>query len=403
MKLMTKAWSVIQMQNIRITVMISIFAISLTAGAATENSISAPMPESESTSKPFQLKPSIGLSVGSSSNVGKLQSQTSGSYGKISPALNFEVSPSDSIVLTTQFNADLKQYSSADARTLADENNAEIRNLGIWFLSENWDLGGDLGAACNQSKIPVQIDSSQTTAQQQSYLEPDGRFYVAWTQDRLSIEGGISTKSRNYSTLMADRGNTFHNDFDLYGGDLKVGYAVSEKTNVSLRGLIENRRYKEKPADFTDGAPSVSTSPLPVLEESANEVSLIAEYRLARIKFVSTPALRFNKDRVFGARDSQSLKFQQKVTIPLSEKFTLSPGFTVLQESFDHFHSDPQNDPYGSPLRKDVDLKATMPFKYSLSASTQISAEYSFAKRDSNYANSSYTEHAISTGISVSM
>lgn len=371
--------------------------------ASSESSIRASSSEIDQSSQSLQIKPSVSLLVGSSSNVGKLQSETAGSYGKVSPALGFEFAPSDAVVFTTQLNADIKQYSSPETRLLADETNAEIRNLGIWFLTENWEFGGDLGATYAENRIPVQLTDTQTAAQEQKYTEPDGRVYLAWTKEELSFEGGFSAKVRNYSTLMNDRGNTFHNDFDVFGGDLKAGYSISDNLKVSLRGSIENRTYKEKPADFTDGAPSNSANPLPILQETSNELSLITEYGWGKVKLSSAPTLRLNKDRIFGARDSKTWKFQQKATIPFSGKLTWSPGVTISQESFDRFRSDPLNDPYGSPLRKDMDLRVSSPFKYSFNSSLQLLAEYVFSRKDSNYANSSYVEHAVSTGLSVSM
>lgn len=382
-----------------------IFCLCLAANAlaATESSISATMPQGEDSSSSVQLKPAINLLVGTSSNVGKLQSETPGAYGKVSPSLGLELTPWDSFVFTSQLNADFKQFAAEDARTIGDENSYELRNLAIWFPSDEWEVGGDIGALRSESRLPVQISSTQTTAQQQKYLEPDARLYAAWSRNQFSLESGAFGKTRNYSTLMIDRGNSFHNDFDQYGGDLKIGYSVSAAFKLTLRGLHEEKQYKEKPADFTDGAASNPAAPLPTLKESANELGLIAEYSLGKVKFVSTPGVRFNKDRIFGARDSQTWKFQQKIAVPITDRLSWNPTFTVSQESFSRFRSAPEIDPFGTPLRKDLDLRVASPFKYSLSHAIQILADYSFTRKDSNYANSSYSEHAVSTGLSVSM
>lgn len=390
----------------RLIIVIYLFCSLAASGqalATQESTINASLPHADDSSSALQWKPSVSLTLGSSSNVGKLQNETPGTYGKVSPSLGIEYASSDTVVLTSQLSADLKQYTAQDTKPLGDESNYEFRNLGIWFPSDTWEIGGDLGAVYTQNSLPIQMSSTQTTALEQKYLEPDMRIYAAWSRNKLSFESGASAKARSYSTLLEDRGNSYHNDFSQYGVDLKTGYSISGSYKVSLRGSLENRKYSERPADFTDGAASNPATPLPVLEESASEFNLINEYSVGNVKMVSTPGVRFTKDKIFGARDSQTWKFQQKIAVPFSERFNWAPSFTVSQESFSRFRSDPDVDPFGSPIRKDLDLKISSPFKYSLSRTIQIVADYSFTRKDSNYANSSYSEHAVSTGFSVSM
>ena len=371
--------------------------------AGSESTISASLPRGEETTSNLQFKPAVDFLVGTSSNVGRLKNATAGSYGKASPSIGLEYAPSETFVLTSQLSADLKKYSAQDTQAIGNESRAELRNVGIWFLSDKWEIGGDLGGSYADSLLPTQVTATQTTAQQQKYLEPDGRLYGAWMGEKLSVESGISAKSRSYSTLLEDRGNSFHNNFDQFGGDVKFGFSFSKTSKISFKGLLENRKYKEKPADFTDGAASNSASPLPTLEENATELSVSGEMSIGKVKITSTPAIRFNKDKIFGARDSQTLKFQQKFLVPFSDHFTWAPTFSISQESFTRFRSDPDVDPFGSPLRRDLNLKASSPFKYRVSKLVQVLAEYSFSRLDSNYANSSFSEHAVSMGLGVSM
>lgn len=380
-----------------------ILSYSGTVLAGSESTISASLPKNDESTSSLQFKPAIDLLVGTSSNVGKLQNATAGSYGKASPSIGVEYAPSETVVLTSQLSADLKQYSAQDTQAIGNESRAELRNLGIWFLSEKWEVGGDLGASYSDSLLPVQVSSTQTTAEQQKYLEPDSRVYGAWTGEKLAAETGISVKSRSYSTLLEDRGNSYHNDFNQFAGDIKFGYNLSKTSKISIKGLVEDRKYKERPADFTDGAASNPASPLPILEENAAELSAVAETTIGKVKLTSTPAIRFNKDKVFGARDSQTLKFQQKAIIPFSDRFSWTPTFSISQESFTRFRSSPEVDPFGSPLRRDLNLKASSPFKYRVSKFVQVLAEYSFSRLDSNYADSSYSEHAVSMGLGISM
>lgn len=359
--------------------------------------------ESSSTNSNLQIKPSLTVGGGKTSNVGKLQIETPGTFGKVSPSLSFEYTPSDAVVVNTQLSADLKQYSDEKSKALADEKSGELRAAIIWFATDSWEFGGDLGASYTENKLPVQISSSETAAQSQKYLEPDSRIYAAWASDKIILETGLTAKNRQYSTTIDDRGNTFYNNYNQIAADLKFSYSFSKNFKLSIRNLIEDKKYQEKPADFSDGAASVSTSPNPILEETATEHSLIAEYNFGKTKFVTTPGIRINKDRVFGARDSQALKLQQKMNLPITSKLSWAPAISISKEKFSKFHSDPENDPFNSPLREDSDFKITSPLKYALQNNIQINLEYGFLKKDSNYANSSYTDTTISTGLTISM
>ena len=371
--------------------------------AAAETISTSIVKTGEDDASSLQVKPSVAISVGSSSNVGKLNNESSGTYGKVSPALSFEYLPSDTVVLNLQVNGEFKQFSEAATRTIGDEKNGEIRSAGIWFINDTWEMGGDVGAFYTENRLPVQVSSTETSAQIQKYMEPDSRLYLAWVGDKFSAETGASAKLRQYSTTTEDRGNAYRNDFDTFGGDLKISYALAESFKLSAIVLIEDKKYKERRADFSDGAASNPGSPHPILRETANEVGLAADYTFGKFKFTSTPIIRFNKDRVFGARDSETLKFQQKIIVPIGKKLTWSPGITVSEERFSRFRSNPEGDPFGSPLRKDLDFKVTSPMKYILKENLQINAEYGFSRKDSNYANSSYTDHAVSAGFTVSM
>ena len=371
--------------------------------AAAETISNSNVQTGEDDASSLQVKPSVTISVGSSSNVGKLNNKSSGTYGEVSPAISFEYLPLDTVFLNLQVNGEFKQFSEAASRTIGDEKNGEIRSAGIWFVNDTWELGGDIGAFYTENRVPVQISSTETSAQIQRYMEPDSRLYLAWVGDKFLVETGASAKLRQYSTKTEDRGNTYRNDFDTFGGDLKIGYALAESFRVSAKVLIEDKKYKERSADFSDGAASNPRSPHPILQETANEIGLAADYTFGKLNFTTAPTIRFNKDRVFGARDSETLKFQQKIIVPFGKKLAWSPGFTISEERFSRFRSNPEDDPFGSPLRKDLDFKVASPMKYTLIENLQINAEYGFSRKVSNYANGSYTEHAVSAGFTVSI
>lgn len=350
-----------------------------------------------------QLKPSIIVGGGTSSNVGRLRVEEGGTFVRISPLLEADIAASDSLVFSSSLGGDFKRFTRQAAKGIGDESSGDFRSLALYFLNESWELGGDLGASYSDSKSPYQKSSSETSAQEQRYFQPQGRIFLSWQGTLLGIEGGASGKSRSYSTITSDRGNSFKGDFDQAGFDFKVTAPLGALIKLSGKAAFESKNYKERPADFTDGAASTQASPHPVLRESAKDFSLGVEVGHEGFKSVTAPGFRSAKDRVFGARDSSTWRLSQVFAISLARKVAWNPSFSLSRETFERFRSAPEVDPLGSPLRKDLELKASSPFKISVGKNTQLLAEYAFSRRDSNYANSSYSDHTLSMGISLTM
>jgi len=378
-----------------------IIAAFMTPLASPAESVTTSVQEVTESSSQIGIKPTVSVSGGSTNNAIKLENGTGGSYGLLSPSISFEYYPNDSVAAQFDASANLKEFSDKTLGSLANEKSLDTRGAIIWFVDDAWETGGDIGFLLMENRLPVQTSSSETMALLQKYSEPDVRAYLAWSKNNLFWEAGAGARRRDYSTDMIDRGNTFQNDYDQLSGDLKIGYEFPKKIKISLRGIFEEKTYKYRPADFSDGAASPSGDPHPNLKETSNEVGLPIEYKIGSLSFVTTPAIRNNKDRIFGARDSQTLKLQQKVSWAITNKLKWAPALNYSQESFVKFRSQPEADPFGSPLRVDKDLSITSPLKYSLTDTTAINLDYSYSKRDSNYANSSYIEQAISAGFTV--
>ncbi len=389
-----------------LAVIAAVVSVSHASFASTVNvsQSKAPTQESESDgSKTVELNADVGLVVGTSSNIGKLSTPTSGNYLKISPSVGAEYLLSEVTVLNTALSADLKRFTDGASKNLGNESKAEARFTLIGFLGEQWELGGDLGGIYSAGRVPLQITSTETAALEQRYFEPDSRLYAAWTKGAYSAEAGASGKIRRYSTITEDRGNTFKNDYTSYGLDLKLKRVFSKAFSLSVKGVLENKTYSERPADFSDGAASPIGASHPFLEESSGEGSLVAEYRVGKLVFVTTPSYRKNKDRIFGARDSGTFRIQEKMTLPISKSLTFSPTASYARESFDHFRADPEANILGGALRTDSEWRVSVPMKYSVTRSISVSAAYDFVQKDSNYAGSSYSDHSVSTGVTVSM
>lgn len=388
--------------NFKHLVIIPLLLLANSAHSETQNVSIAEMENAGSNSN-IQIESSLSLGGGTTTNAARLLNETPGTYTTVSPSFSLEHSPSDSLAINAELNVDLKQFSDEKAKNLANEMMGEARGAFIWFASEFWEIGGDIGATYAENRLPVQISSTETTAQAQKYLEPDSRFYAAWISDKMTFESGVSAKKRNYWTTMEDRGNIFHNDYEQVGADFKASYTFHKDFKLSLRSLIENKQYKEKAADFSDGAASSAASPNPTLQETSTEYNIIADYTLGKIKLSTMPGIRLNKDRIFGAKDSQTLKLQQKMIISLSNNLSWSPTVSYTREDFNKFRSNPEGDPTHSPLREDSDIKFSSPLKYSLRKDTILSFDYGFSKKESNYANNSYSETTISTALAISM
>ena len=349
------------------------------------------------------VKANFSYSFGQTSNVAKLSKDEAGAYNLIKPTLSLEGSSSDSFSYNMDFGAELKKYTEQAAEALGNESSIDARVSSIWFLNDSWELGGDVGAYRVKNKLPVQLSSTETTSQDQEYFEPDARLYLSWIGENLTVEGGASASYRDYKTTLIDRGNVFYNDYEQYGVDVKVGREFDEQFSLYTKAVINRRQYKERPADFTDGAPSLVASPLPQLEEVSSEISIVAEYKLGKVKLTTTPSIKLSDDKVFGARDSETIKIQQKFSIPITAKVVWAPSFIFSNEKFSQFRSDPENLPSTSPLREDSETKIASSLSYTFKKDIVGNIDYGFTNKKSNYAGSSYEEQTIAAGIAISM
>lgn len=389
--------------NLFKTLLIMCAALSVKVAEGSSTAAASVADSDEASESSVQLKPSITVGGGSSSNVGRLRVEEGGTFARISPLLEADISVSDSVVVSSSVGGDFKRFTNQAAKGIGDESSGDFRSLVLYFLNESWELGGDIGASYSDSKSPYQKSSSETSAQEQRYFQPQGRVFLSWQGSLLGIEGGASGKNRSYSTVTNDRGNSFKGDFDQTGFDFKITAPLGALVKLSGKAAFESKNYKDRPADFTDGAASTQASRHPILQESAKDFTLGVEVGNDSFKSTTSPGFRSTKDRIFGARDSSTWKLSQVFAITVARKVSWNPAISLSRESFERFRSAPEVDPFGSPLRKDLDFKASSPFKISVGKNTQLLAEYAFSRRDSNYANSSYSDHTLSAGISLSM
>ena len=349
-----------------------------------------------------KLQSSLGVNFGTSNNVGRLSTQIAGTYSKINPSITYERSFGDTTLINSELSMDFKRYLEKNSAELGDEQSFELTTTALSFLTENLELGGDLVLRQIKNSIPMQMNDADTNAIFQEYIEPDLRVNLMWSlQENIAIEQGLSVVSRKNSEILLDRGNSFYNDFVATGGDLKLTFELSPYLKVSVKGILEDKRYSEKPADYTDGAASGPVAANPTLYEISNEYLVFLETEVGKVKLVTIPAYRINKDKIYGARDSNTFRIQQKIIMAISRKLSWSATIAMSEEKFTQFRSAPESNPFGGDFRTDTEIKISSPIKYSINEQFQIMAEYVSIRKDSNYANSSYSEQVLSAGINL--
>ena len=355
--------------------------------------------------KPFKLKyfnklnASLEYNFGGATNVAKLENEQDGRFHQLSPSINFDVLSSDTSFLNFELLADLKNYTESVSRKLGDESQVSARLLGTQFVSDRWEWGGEGGYLFLDGNQPIQLSTVETISQDQKYAEYDGRLYLAWYGDELSLEAGAKLSTRDYETKTLDRGNEFFNNYQRESVDFKVGRIFNDDLNIQLVSELKRTTYEDRPADFSDGAPSVTTSPLPTLREEVYSFDLKTEYNLLGIKLTTTPSYIKNNDRIFGALDADSFKIAQKAEFNFTEKWAWTPEISFLEQRFARYKSSPVDDPLGSPLRVDQVFSVKSNLKYTFNKNAEGQIGYSMEDVDSNYGGSSYKNTVVTTGL----
>ncbi len=350
----------------------------------------------------IKLKPAVNILFGSTSNATLLSTPTAGSYAKINPSLTAEYMVSESLFLSSAFDASIKHFADGSVGSLANENYMETRGDIAWYLNEDWEMGSNLSLGYMDGHVP-ETGTDTTLAQLQRYLQPQVRLYGTWTGENWSYDLGATGSFRTYSTVTTDAaGNVFKNSYDDFKVDGKLGYRFSKQMKLSLKSTLSRRSYLERIAEFSDGIPSspLSSAPNPILSTWSQEHELSLKARLASVHWTPSLGMRLERDLAYGARDSSRLKLKQKAVIPLPNRFTFEPEISIARQNYSHFRSDPGNPQNGS-LRVDWDAQAVSALKLPVARRFAAQAQYSFNRKQSNYSSQSYTEHAVETGMNM--
>ncbi|MGE3680212.1 MAG: hypothetical protein AB7G93_00710 [Bdellovibrionales bacterium] len=346
-----------------------------------------------------KLSPSVTVGVGSTSNATLLNNPTPGAYTKIGPSLLVDYSPREDLLVTGSLEGALKYFPDSQVSQLANEQSVDAKTDVAWFINENWEAGSNVSFLFLENHIPT-VGADSVSAQLQKYYQPELRLYGALNGDRWSTEVGVGASPRRYLTTTTDiQGNIFKNSYDASKLDGRIGYRFSQDTRLGFKFSVEQKKYLERMAEFTDGLPVTPGSANPNLATLAQDNELQLKTKAYTTNFNSTLGIRFEKDQIFGARDSVRYRFKQKAIVPLSNRLSLEPEVAISRQNYSNFRSDPINDPKNSPLRTDWDTQLGSSLKWAVLQNMTLSMQYAYNRKSTNYELENYTEHVIETGM----
>ncbi len=371
----------------------------MNADASTEASVQG----GSSIFSNFSVSGEAKFLVGNSYNVGLLSTKTESTFVKIAPNLSIDWEPSDSLIISISGEAAFKRFGSEIGKSLGNESFFETRAEALYFLSDEWELGGDVAFYSIENQIPSISETGESESIAQKYSEPSGRVYAAWFGESLSIEGAAYAKNRVYRDSFTDQqGNVYKNDYLEYRGEGTLGYRISEDTKAKLQIFVGVQVYKEKMAAFSEGLEPLTSLKHPTLKIFFHEYSLSLNSLLASIATTTKAAMKFNVDQIFGAESHVQYKLQQKFTVPVLSGLSITPQATISLKDYEFFRANPREFASIKPTRRDIEFRAGTDVNYSLTDLISFSARYEFNRLVSNYATLTYSEHQVESGVGMS-
>lgn len=376
------------------------------AGAFGQNTTTVDAtPASESDSSPFDalsFRGNAKLLVGNSSNVGLLSEETPATFVKIGPSLGVDWEPSESLVITLSGEANFKRYGSEEGKLLGNESFYDARIEALYFLSDSWELGGDLSLFTIENQVASISETGVNESVPQKYTEPAARVYAAWFGTALSVEAAAYVKNRTYATSFTDQqGKVYKNDFLEYRGEGAVGYRFSEDTRARFQIMVGEERYSDKQASFSEGLESFANNPHPLLKIFYHEYAARFESLLGSVGTRTKLGAKFNVDQIFGAESYVQYKIQQRFQVPIFESLTLTPVASLALKDFEFYRSNPIQQAGIKPTRRDIEFRGAADLAYTITPQIGLTAHYEFNRLVSNYSTLTYSEHQVESGVNV--
>lgn len=340
---------------------------------------------------------SLGSQYGSSSNIGKTPKAEGGTFLKISPLLGKDFMPSDSIVISPMLSGDFKRYNEKRASSIGDEDFAEFRTIGLFFTESGSEFSLEGGHARSKLRIPIVDNQFNTTPLLQKYYENDVRLGWLRPGEKVEITTALSLKEQKNDLLLLDRGNSYKNDYSLVSVEAGVSTMFSKTMKIGILSKLEKKDYAFRPADFSDGAASDPSSPHPFLREDAQEHGLQIITQMKEHALTAGVGLRLVKDRIFGARDSRSLKPKLGLKSSWTDKLKTNLSFSADRVEYQNFLLNPDQGKR-SDLRKEWQLRSSFGSTWALEKGLDLVIQWDYSRLVTNFANGTYFDHMIAAG-----
>lgn len=341
----------------------------------------------------------VSSQLGSSSNIGKTPKSEAGTFLKVSPQMMLEFIPSDKLVISPIISGEFKRFNEKDAANLGDEENAEVRIMGILFAESGDEWSLESGHARTKHRTPIINSDLTTTPLLQKYSENDLR--ASWTRigETMETSFSISYKDQNHEIPLMDRGNEFKNDNEIMATEISWLKKFGKTFQLTVSSKLERKDYDFRPADFSDGAASdESVTTHPRLREESQEHTIGSSLRVDVHQLKLNLGYKLVKDRIFGGRDSRGLKPGIQLLSQWSDKMKTSLRLTARQNNFENFRVDPSLGS-ASDLRKEWDYSTSFTTEWALTKKFSVIGQWDYSRLVTNFANGTYTDHTLISGI----
>tara|TARA_R110002072_G_scaffold534_7_gene4129 strand:+ start:34286 stop:35416 length:1131 start_codon:yes stop_codon:yes gene_type:complete len=250
----------------------------------------------------------------------------------------------------------------------------------------------------------LKADDKEIDFEQNSLLGRDSKFKEIGMSVSYLINFDIAQfyissfyLKRDYSTLSNDEnGNLFEDDYSAYGLSAASKLELSTRVDLSIKGLVERKRYDERRSRFTEGTLDNSRrNPLEDLMNYnvINDLDIKGDFIDYKLSYQYT----FQDDRTLGALDYDGHKASVDLVFSIGP-LLLKPMFFIEEKKYETFVADVVNNPQAFEKRVDKNKGYSLPIEYKFSAAT-FRLNYSKTILDSNYLLEGYQESIIDFGV----
>ncbi|MDA9189391.1 hypothetical protein N9O57_00245 [bacterium] len=341
----------------------------------------------------------LDVSVGSSTNPAKLNTETSGTSIDLAPLVGLDFFLSKKSLIAFELQGQTKKYTESAVADALNSDNYRASLSGLFLLSKRLEFGSNLDYKKNKAFTLVEsITGDNNTVIKDEYSQVSIDFFTLYHFKKWDMEFGTKFSSRSYDFKQMDRGNLYLNDFDRFSFDAKFTYFKRRDLNFSFGGKFHDKFYFERPSDLANGAPAPSVSATANLEEKQFVVFVSSAYKWSKFKFDTKVERVMNSDKITGARDYGQNKLVQDLEFKFSKSFTHNLNITYSKLSYEQFLARPMSSSGQGEKWEEDFLKFLGKSSYAYSKRLDFNFIYTYEKRKSNYT-ATYKEHILALGM----